>query len=76
MVYGSRDEKMQTRIFRIAIDGGKPEYTGLTITGNLGFDLSPDGSRIAYSDGGGATIEVWLLENVLPALALYSRTAK
>jgi len=40
------------RIMRILADGsGKPEFTGLTIggTGNLNFDLSPDGSQVVFS---------------------------
>jgi len=40
-------------------------FTGMTVTGLGGFDLSPDGSRIAYS----ATTtrsrsELWALDNI------------
>jgi Tol biopolymer transport system component len=55
----------KSRMMRIPAEGGKPEFTGMTVTGLGGFDLSPDGSRIAYS----ATTtrsrsELWALDNI------------
>jgi Tol biopolymer transport system component len=55
----------RSRIMRIPAEGGKPEYTGMTVAGLGGIDPSPDGSRIAYS----ATTtrsrsELWALDNI------------
>jgi Tol biopolymer transport system component len=58
------------RIMRIAIDGGKPEFTGLAISGMTVFVLSPDDSRIAFGTPGksGSRIsELFAIYN-LPAL--------
>ncbi|MBZ5636985.1 MAG: hypothetical protein LAO55_28000 [Acidobacteriia bacterium] len=54
---------------RLPIEGGKPESTGMEIeaTRNQNLDLSPDGSRIAFSNAKGVQ-ELWALDNVLAAL--------
>ena len=56
------------QIMRFPADGGTPQFTGLEITGRLqNLDLSPDGSRIAFSRlkvGG----DIWALDNVLASL--------
>jgi hypothetical protein len=52
---------------RIPVEGGKPEFTGLTGKGTPGIDLSPDGSRIAFNDGTPGIPELWALDN-LPLL--------
>jgi Tol biopolymer transport system component len=36
-------------IMRIAATGGRPESTGITVDGLERFDISPDGTRLAYS---------------------------
>ncbi len=62
----SRDDKW--RLMRLPIEGGKPEFTGLELeTRNQNLDLSPDGSRITFSNSKGVE-EVWALDNVLTAL--------
>jgi Tol biopolymer transport system component len=63
----SRDDKW--RLMRLPIEGGKPEFTGMEIeaTRNQNLDLSPDGSRIAFSNVKGVQ-ELWALDNVLAAL--------
>jgi len=62
----SHDDKW--RLMRLPVEGGKPEFTGLELeTRNQNLDLSPDGSRIAFSNNKGVQ-EVWALDNVLSAL--------
>lgn len=61
----------QGRLMRIAAAGGQPEFAGLTGKGGQlvhRMSLSPDGSRIAISDGDRETVEVWALDNLLPVL--------
>jgi Tol biopolymer transport system component len=56
------------RILRIPVTGGAPEFTGFEGTGSIqGFDISPDGSRIAYSSLKRVQ-EVWALDSVLSAV--------
>ena len=57
------------QIMRIEADGGKPEFTGLTVKALSTFDLSPDGSRIAFSTtSGGTSIDELSVVDNLPAL--------
>jgi Tol biopolymer transport system component len=62
------------QIMRIGVDGGKPEFTGLTVKALNTFDLSPDGSRIAFStlSGGTSTDELSVVDN-LPVLLKQSQ---
>jgi len=57
------------QLMRIPVEGGKPEFTGLTGKGTPGIDLNPDGSRIAFNDGTKGTPELSTLEN-LPILKM------
>jgi Tol biopolymer transport system component len=54
------------QIMRIGIDGGKPEYLGLTVKALNAFDLSPDGSRIAFSTtaNGNPTSQLMAIDNL------------
>jgi len=54
------------QIMRIGVAGGNPEFTGLTVKALGTFDLSPDGTRIAFSTtrGGNLTEELLVLENL------------
>jgi hypothetical protein len=63
---GSQRDDWQ--IMRIAVDGGKPDLTGLAVKALGTFDLSPDRSRIAFSTvrGGNSTEELMVVDN-LPA---------
>jgi Tol biopolymer transport system component len=45
----SAEGKNASKIMRIGSEGGNPEFTGLTIDDLSTFDISPDGSRIAFS---------------------------
>jgi hypothetical protein len=42
-------EDRSSKIMRLRSVGGTPEFTGLTIKDLRTFDVSPDGTRIAYS---------------------------
>jgi Tol biopolymer transport system component len=58
------------RVMRIGSQGGTPEFTGLAMRRpdrGHPIALSPDGSRIAFSDGApwSEAREVWALDNVL-----------
>jgi Tol biopolymer transport system component len=44
---------------------GEPHPIGLTVSGNPGLDIHPDGRRIAYASGKGGA-ELWVMENFLP----------
>ena len=67
------------RILRIPTTGGTAEADGLEaakLTGTIpapmnisSFDISPDGSRIAFSSRNQTIYELWSLDNVLSALS-------
>jgi Tol biopolymer transport system component len=60
-------------LMRVPVAGGRPEPTGLTGTRMNCMDLSPDGSRIVYGDGGGNTYwETLALDNI-PSLLKFAR---
>src|SRR5205085_1872259 len=55
-------------LMRIAAAGGTPESTGLTGRRMQFMDLSPDGSRIVYGDGGSAdSYEVLVVDDIVAA---------
>jgi Tol biopolymer transport system component len=59
------------QIMRISAEGGKAEFTGVETPAGVSanrsfiFDLSPDGSRIAYSHTNDSPVEVWAADNIL-----------
>lgn len=56
-------------LWRIPVEGGKPEKMGLQERwGIRPITISPDGRKIAFASGGGASTdsELWVLENFLP----------
>jgi len=55
-----------TRIMRVAAEGGQGEFTGISADRLESFDLSPDGSRIAY-EARSNNYELWALDNVASA---------
>ena len=61
------DRRDNGQLMRLPLMGGQPEFTGLEVTGVDDIDLDTKGSRIAFSSAT-ATDEVWVLDNVLPAL--------
>ena len=57
----------QAELMRIPAEGGAPESTGLSGRGLSLLSIHPDGSRLAYSLGQYFQVDVWALENFLPA---------
>jgi len=55
------------RIMRVPAEGGQPEYTGISANALQTFDLSPDGTRIAYEARSNNEAELWALDNVASA---------
>jgi len=58
------------QLIRVPIDGGVPESTGVELDSTLyprSLDLSPDGSRIAFTTSKRVE-ELWTLDNVLSAI--------
>ena len=56
-----------SRIMRVPAGGGQPEFTGIATNDPIQqFDLSPDGSRLAYAVNSNRW-EDWALENVTSA---------
>jgi Tol biopolymer transport system component len=59
------------QIKRISAEGGKAEFTGVETPAGVStnrsfiFDLSPDGSRIAYSSTNDSPVEIWVADNIL-----------
>jgi Tol biopolymer transport system component len=55
-------------LWRISVDGGEPEKTGMVMVYPRHFSVHPDGRRIAFSSRGVETKspEVWVMENFLP----------
>ena len=55
------------QVWRVVVDSGELTPIGLTITPFvLGIAVHPDGSRLAFA-AGESKIEVWAMENFLPA---------
>jgi Tol biopolymer transport system component len=54
-------------VMRVPAGGGPASLVFTTPSPIQGFDVSPDGSRIAYSSNESAS-ELWALDNVLPML--------
>jgi Tol biopolymer transport system component len=64
---------LNRKLMRLSVEGGEPEFTGLADI-SPAFDLSADGSRIAFTRGavtqsgasaGNRIVEVWALDNLL-----------
>jgi len=59
----------KTHVMRIPAKGGAAEFTGLEAEGWIGWmEISPDGSRLAFSATTDPGAELWSLDNVLAAL--------
>jgi Tol biopolymer transport system component len=54
-------------VMQVPADGGGPATLMIATPSMQGFDVSPSGSRIAYSANDNV-MELWALDNVLPAL--------
>ena len=57
-------------LWRIAVDGGQPQKTGLEMSGTIdNISAHPDGEQLAFQNQApmsGSTAEVWVMENFLP----------
>jgi dipeptidyl aminopeptidase/acylaminoacyl peptidase len=64
-----KDEDTDSELWRVPAGGGAAEFTGIAATGLRQINLSPDGSRLTYTAGRrDAYGELWVLENLIPAL--------
>jgi Tol biopolymer transport system component len=59
---------MTPELWRISVDGGKPEKTGLATQRWATLAVHPDGRQVAFT-AGETKQEVWVMENVLPSLS-------
>jgi Tol biopolymer transport system component len=57
-----------SELFRVAVAGGEAASTGLKLMGMEGLNISPDGTRVAFSTGAAPNWQVWAIENFLAAL--------
>jgi Tol biopolymer transport system component len=59
----------KSELWRIPVDGGQPQKTGLEISGRLDYiSAHPDGEHLAYQGGAPMSespAEVWVMENFL-----------
>ncbi len=55
----------QVELWRISVDGGKPQKLGLSMARMRHIRVHPDGKRIAFF-AGQYKAEVWVMENFLP----------
>ena len=61
-----RSAPRRYELWRVAIEGGKPQRIGQVSARQLvGFRLHPDGRRVALSDIK-VDLELWVMENFLP----------
>jgi Tol biopolymer transport system component len=60
-------EARHWQLYRVAAEGGEPQWLGLNIAGQLTgqLRLHPDGRRVAIDDIK-VNMEVWVMENFLP----------
>jgi Tol biopolymer transport system component len=57
--------KDQFQLMRIPAEGGRPEFTGLTLgAGSHALSVSPDGTRILYSDSTSTGDALWAIDNL------------
>jgi len=58
-------KKGSSYLWRIAVDGGKPQEIWQGKNGFVGLSVHPDGEKIAFSTWAEET-EIWMMENFLP----------
>ncbi len=64
---GVKGMDRQWQLWRVAVEGGEPQYLGLNVAGQLTGQLRmhPDGLRVAMDDIK-VNLEMWVMENFLP----------
>lgn len=65
-----------SELWRVPIDGSTPKKLDFDVSNVVRFSLHPDGDRVAYVTRTKSNIEVWALENFLPAKATGGQTTK
>ena len=67
---GVKGKARQWQLYRVAAEGGEPQWLGLNFVGQLTGELRlhPDGRRVAIDDIK-FNMEVWVMENFLPKSA-------
>jgi len=67
LVKGNLDDSPESGLWRIPLDGGKPQKVGSAGNnlGMFGASIRPDGREIAYTTGIISMGEVWVMENFL-----------
>lgn len=58
--------KAAAELWRIAADGGQPQYLGLAMEDLHDLRLNPDGRQLAFTAGSKRKPEIWVMENFLP----------
>ena len=61
------DRTADYELFRMPATGGAEVSTGLKLPDLRDIDISPDGTRIAFSIGAVTYPEIWAMENFLPS---------
>jgi Tol biopolymer transport system component len=65
-IFAARNLNNHSEIWRVPVDGGPPQSTGLSMPGVIRqLHLSPNGRQFVFANSRGAG-EVWALENFLP----------
>jgi Tol biopolymer transport system component len=66
ILFASNPDGANWKLMRIGVEGGTAEFTGLAINGLGSFDLSPDGTRIAFDSRAAATSgkELLVIDNL------------
>ena len=68
LIFGTSSYAKHPReLWKIPVEGGKPEKLGVAMPGLKHLRVSKDGKRIAF-DAGQRKIEIWRMENLLPKL--------
>jgi Tol biopolymer transport system component len=62
ILFAMRMNVTEWRVMRINAGGGRPEFTGLEVFRLDNFSVSPDGSRIAYSNTPASENELWAID--------------
>jgi len=62
-----RNDQSPFELYRVVATGGAEQQLGLRFPALRDIDISPDGTKIAFSVGDPVHAEVWAIENVLTA---------
>ncbi len=72
-ILASRTLNNRSTVWRVPLDGGPPQETGLSMPGLIGWlRLHPDGRRVAFLNGESHP-QIWALENILPSPSRLAR---